>query len=49
MTCKPCEERRAKLKQALSQRDAIAAAEHMMNGLAEMAGLKKKPESDTDI
>lgn len=48
MTCKPCEERRAKLVEALSKADAIKAAEHAMKGLAEMVGLKKKPESDSD-
>lgn len=46
MTCKTCEERRAKLVEALSKADAIKAAEHAMKGLAEMVGLKKKPESD---
>ena len=44
--CKPCQDRRNKLMQALSQRDAIKAAEHAMKGLAEMVGIKKKPESD---
>ena len=45
--CKPCAERRAKLTEALSRADAIKAAEHAMKGLAEMVGLKKKPD-DTD-
>ena len=42
MTCKLCSDRRAGIKEALSQRDAIKAAEHAMKGLAEMVGLKKK-------
>ena len=46
--CKPCEQRRNKLMQALSQRDAIKAAEHAMKGLAEMVGVKEKSESDAD-
>lgn len=48
MTCKYCEDRRKGLVEAISKKDAIKAAEHMMKGLAEMAGLKKKPESDSD-
>lgn len=48
MTCKPCQDRRNGLKEALRKADAIKAAEHMMKGLAEMAGIKKKPESDSD-
>lgn len=46
MTCKPCEARRKGLVEALSRADAIKAAEHAMKGLAEMVGLKKKPESE---
>lgn len=46
MTCKPCKARRDKLLEALSRADAIKAAEHAVKGLAEMAGLKKKPESE---
>ena len=46
--CKSCAERRAGLMQALSQRDAIKAAEHAMKGLAEMVGLKKKPDDKSD-
>ena len=48
MTCKPCEDRRAGLIEALSRADAIKAAEHAMKGLAEMVGIKKKPESGSD-
>ena len=44
--CKSCAERRAKPTEALSQKDAIAAAKHAMAGVAEMVGIKKKPESD---
>ena len=44
--CKPCEERRAKLMQALSKRDAIEAARQAMLGAAEMVGVKGKPESE---
>lgn len=44
----PCAKRRAGVYEALSKADAIRAAEHMMKGLAEMVGVKKKPESDTD-
>ena len=40
--CKPCEERRAKLMQALSKRDAIEAARQAMLGAAEMVGVKGK-------
>lgn len=40
--CKSCAERRAKLTEALSQKDAIAAAKHAMAGIAEMVGVKKK-------
>lgn len=46
MTCKTCQDRRAKLVEALSKADAIKAAEHMMKGLAEMVGVKKKEEED---
>ena len=46
--CVKCAERRAGLMQALSQRDAIKAAEHAMKGLAEMVGVKEKSESDAD-
>lgn len=45
--CKSCAERRAKLTEALSQKDAIAAAKHAMAGIAEMVGIKKK-EGDKD-
>lgn len=44
--CKSCAERRAKLTEALSQKDAIAAAKHAMAGIAEMAGIKKKEAGD---
>lgn len=44
--CKPCADRRAKLVEALSRADAIKAAEHATKGLAELVGLKKKPDSD---
>lgn len=47
MTCKPCEDRRKGLYEALSKADAIKAAEHMMKGLAEMIGVKKKPSDDS--
>ena len=45
VTCKPCEQRRAGLMQALSRADAIKAAEHAMKGLAEMLKLKQKEDN----
>lgn len=44
--CKSCAERRAKLTEALSQKDAIKAAKHAMAGVAEMVGIKKKESGD---
>lgn len=46
--CEHCERRRAGLEEAISKGDAIKAAMHAMLGLAEMTGLKKKPETDAD-
>lgn len=40
--CKPCAERRAKLVEALSKRNAIEAAKQAMIGAAEMLKLKPK-------
>lgn len=44
----PCAKRRAGVYEALSQRDAIKAAEHMMKGLAEMVGVKRKEDVRDD-
>ena len=46
--CKSCAERRAKLTESLSQKDAIAAAKHAMAVVAEMVGIKKKPDDKSD-
>lgn len=45
--CKSCEERRNDVRVALSQGNAIKAAQYAMLGAAEMIGLKKKPDSES--
>lgn len=42
--CKPCQKRREQLKEALSNKDALAAVKHAASGVAEMVGVKKKPD-----
>lgn len=44
--CVKCAERRAKLVEALSKKNAIEAAKQAMIGAAEMVGLKKKPDGE---
>lgn len=46
--CKPCQKRREQLKEALNKKDALAAVKHAAVGVAEMVGIKKKTDADTE-
>lgn len=43
--CKPCQKRREQLKEAISKKDALAAVKYASAGVAEMVGIKKKPNA----